>query len=330
MFIKFFDNVPKKYTREFEKYLTDFKIDCDCHAKKQKLYEDYKKNMEWISKNENVVGYSVGETSLTSLDRDKFIAMNKTKYDNSEPQIVDTINELPESIDWTMKDIKYVSPVIQQGECGACWAFTATGVVESAIAINAQKDVVNLSEQQLIDCMPSDYGNAQCEGGVVRNTIQYIKDIGVCLDDHYKYVSGVDCKQNTCLAGECKPCNLNKLNIDYRCSQGEDDLMQQLQKGPVTAIMNSSAPGLQNYTGGIFDIKDVRQRNKYIAPQHGVLVVGYGEENGEQFWKIKNTWGEKWGENGYFRIKRGDRGKIGLLGIALQNCSVTIADPKTI
>jgi hypothetical protein len=123
---------------------------------------------------------------------------------------------------------------------------------------------------------------------------------------------------------------LNKINMDYLCSKGEDDLMQQLQKGPVTAIMNSSAPGLQNYTGGIFDIPGRKKRQKYIQPQHGVVVVGYGQENGVKFWKIKNTWGDKWGENGYFRIKRGDRGHIGLLGVARQNCSVTINDPKTI
>ena len=63
--------------------------------------------------------------------------------------------------------------------------------------------------------------------------------------------------------------------------------------------MNSTPIGLQNYKSGIFDagVGETLPSN----PTHGVLVVGYGEENGKQYWKVKNTWGDKWGENGYFR-----------------------------
>jgi len=331
MFINWFK--PKS---EFDKYIDKYNIDCKCPIQREKMRKAYMKNIEWIRNSGE--DYVVGETIFTGLDRDTFKQMNKTKEDNIYPgffayyysrllrtmesDVENQIPGLPKSIDWSQK---YVSPVVEQGDCGACWSFAATGAVESAVAIKNNKDIVNLSEQHLIDCIPPDYGNDKCEGGIVRRTLQFIKEReGVCIDDDYKYVSGKDCKKNTCLAGPCKPCVLKPIQMNYECLSGEDNLIRQLQKGPVTAIINSSPLGIQNYKGGIFNIKDVITRNKFLTAQHGVLVVGYGEEYGRKYWKIKNSWGDNWGEKGYFRIQRGEGTDIGLLGVARQNCLVTI------
>jgi len=314
-----------QYTKDFQDYLTEHKVECNCPRKKEELYKAYIKNKKWIQENENKVCYKIGSTSLSTMDPEKYKHMNKTIYDDNKEEYTGAPvipKKTASSIDWSTAG--YVSPVIQQGECGSCWAFTATGAVESAYAIKKKIKVVNLSEQQMVDCMPKEYDNHHCQGGVVRSTLKYMQDHGVCLDDDYQYVSGLNCKQDTCMAGTCKDVPMEKIKMDIQCYSGEDNLMQQLQKGPVTAIINTKHIGLQHYKEGVFDFLEKETQEQYKLPDHGVLVVGYGEEDGIKFWKIKNTWGDKWGENGYFRIKRGSGDGIGLLGIARQNCGVTI------
>jgi C1A family cysteine protease len=195
----------------------------------------------------------------------------------------------PSEWDWTSKS-GYVSPVQDQGSCGSCWAFATSAGFETARVVAGNK-LVKLSEQQLVDC---DTSNSGCNGGNLTYAEKYIKSTGLVEESKYPY-AGVDqtCKDNSSWTHY----KATKYGI---ISGGEDKMADALyEHGPLPVAINANP--VQFYTGGILDPSVCAASNL----NHGVVIVGYGSENGTKFWKIRNSWGSSWGESGYFRMKRG-------------------------
>lgn len=92
---------------------------------------------------------------------------------------------LPEDVDWTNKGA--VTPIKDQGQCGSCWAFSATGSLEGLSMLNGES-LQSFSEQQLVDCSGS-YGNMACNGGLMDSAFKYVIEHGIVNENDYKYMA---------------------------------------------------------------------------------------------------------------------------------------------
>jgi len=191
-------------------------------------------------------------------------------------------------VDWVAKG--KVVGVKDQGQCGSCWAFSATGAIESAWAISGQS-LTSLSEQQLVDCAGS-FGNQGCNGGLMDYAFQYIiSNNGQASEAAYPY-RGVDssCKSQPSVA---------KISSFKDVTQGDEGaLMTALQSGPVSVAVEADQMAWQFYSGGVLDDPSCGTNL-----DHGVLLVGAGTD-GKDYWNVKNSWGTSWGEKGFIRLVR--------------------------
>jgi len=205
-----------------------------------------------------------------------------------------------------------VQNVKDQGKCGSSWAFAIVSNIESQnIVKNKFYDLY--SEQQLIDCDLLDQG---CNGGYMQNAFEYLLQNGIMKDNDYPY------------RGKDEACKFSSIRVAVKIngfyladSINEDDIKNILfQYGPLTASIVGHP--FQFYVGGIFDVesRDECDSSYNSNLNHAVTLVGYGSENGKDYWLVKNSWGKNWGEQGYFRIARGK----GICGINLEVSSVKL------
>jgi len=208
----------------------------------------------------------------------------------------------PASVDWTTKGV--VTPVKNQGNCGACWAFSTTGSIECESAIKTG-NLYSLSEQQLVDCSGSE-GNKGCSGGSMDNAFKYVmKTGGLCSESEYPY-TGTD--------GTCRQCSTMYDPISSYTDvtkQNEADLETAVASGCVSVAIEANQFAFQYYSSGVLT------GTCGTSLDHGVLAVGYGTDAGQQYWKVKNSWGASWGEDGYVLIckdcdKNGNQGECGI------------------
>ncbi len=215
--------------------------------------------------------------------------------------------ELPNEVDWVAAGA--VTPVKNQGQCGSCWSFSTTGSVEGAWFIK-QGQLVSLSEQQLVDCSVPE-GNMGCNGGLMDQAFTYIiKNGGICSEAAYPYTSGGGANGS---CHTCTPVAHISSFVDVQ-PNNETALMAAVAQQPVSVAVEADGLDWQFYMGGI--VSDACGTNL----DHGVLVVGYGTDytgQPQDYWKVKNSWGPEWGEQGYIRLARGSKfaphGQCGIL-----------------
>ncbi|XP_053970902.1 procathepsin L [Hylaeus anthracinus] len=210
--------------------------------------------------------------------------------------------ELPEVVDW--REQGAVTPVKDQGHCGSCWAFSTTGALEGQ-HFRRTGVLVSLSEQNLIDCSGK-YGNNGCQGGMMDQAFQYIKDNG-----------GVDTEITYPYEAENDKCRYNPKNSGAG-DVGFTDIPQGNEKklkaaiatvGPVSVAIDASHSSFQFYSEGVYYEPECSSEDL----DHGVLAVGYGtDEDGQDYWLVKNSWGETWGDKGYIKMARNKMNHCGI------------------
>lgn len=205
--------------------------------------------------------------------------------------------ELPAQVDWREKGA--VTPVKNQGACGSCWAFSATGSLEGQHFRKTGK-LVSLSEQNLVDCVKGD----NCGGGDYDQAFTYIKKNG-----------GIDTEKSYPYAGSNGMCFYNASSVGatdkgfVRVTRGsESALMKAIASvGPVSVAIDASRVSFQFYKHGIYNNPNCGG----IILDHAVLAVGYGDG----YFLVKNSWGADWGEKGYIKMTRDGSNQCGIANI---------------
>lgn len=194
----------------------------------------------------------------------------------------------------------YVNPIKNQGNCGSCWAFAATAVLEG-MAAKKFGHLISMSEQEIIDCAHG--GNAMaCEGGNPPAAWAFTHQSAQVKEVSYPYVSGMTGVEGTCTA---MAHNLRMISAsqDYQIIQSENDLKTALVEfGPVAIGVQASDACFMEYKGGILSPSTCACGGPM---DHAVVVVGYNTTVPEPYWIIRNSWGTAWGEQGYGRLAMG-------------------------
>ncbi|KAJ0403630.1 hypothetical protein P43SY_002445 [Pythium insidiosum] len=207
--------------------------------------------------------------------------------------------------DWTASGC--VAPVKQQGQCGSCWAFAAIAALESAYCLQGH-ELTTFSEQQVLSCDQASHG---CDGGFPADGLQYVQQQGgVCRESDYAYESGQSGVAGQCGASSCSPVQLSIREVKS-VPQSDAGLVAAVQQQPVAVGVAAGNPTWKQYKSGVVSTCASTQLD------HAVVVVGVGGSgSATPFFKIRNSWGTAWGEQGYIRLKRGvaGAGTCGVIG----------------
>jgi len=277
---------------DFQEFKTTYNRKYNSMEEEMKRYQNFRVNMQEAQRLALLNPLATfGITKFSDWSEEEIDQMLNAKVPDTSKYVVEgpgipTANP----IDWRNTP-GVIASVKDQGQCGTCWSFAAIGAVEGAWGVSGHVKVppVSLSEQELIDCSSS-VGDAgpYAIGFIIQNG-------GINSYEAYPY------------SGNCGgPCNSTLKSVkvatvkNVKCLPNggpESDILNWLQKAPMAISLAGST--LVTYKSGIMTACSDRDLN------HSVTLVGYGTQSGTDYWILKNSWGQNWGESGYFKLKFG-------------------------
>jgi cathepsin L len=279
-------------------------------VEEQARFEIFKYHLDFVNSwDAEAKGFSVGINEFADLSLDEFLSLytglkiNKTfepeKTVRAERSVQGDI------VNWVTKGA--VTGVKNQGQCGSCWSFSATGSMEGAHFLSTGK-LVSLSEQNLVDCSVAE-GNQGCNGGLMDQAFEYvIKNHGIDTEASYPYTAT---GPNAC---RFKAADVGATIRSYTdvASGSESALMTAVNGRPVSVAIDASHSSFQLYRSGVY----YEPACSASQLDHGVLAVGYGTEGSADYWLVKNSWGTSWGIRGYIQMSRNRNNNCGIATMA--------------
>ena len=272
------------------------------------IWQSAKKYVEVHNTHADVFGFRLAMNKFADLEGAEFVQLYNgyiapaTRNDSLAQKWIPPVDYVPEaSVDWRTKGV--VTQVKNQGRCGSCWSFSATGSLEGQHALKTGR-LVSLSEQNLMDCSRS-YGNHGCQGGLMDAAFRYIAaNHGIDTESSYPY----EAHNGIC---RFKTRNIGATATGHRdISRGDENALRSAVSsvGPISVAIDASKRSFQMYHSGVY--------NEYSCSStrldHGVLVVGYGTYESQDYWLVKNSWGANWGMQGYIMMSRNRRNQCGI------------------
>ncbi|KAG2248823.1 probable cysteine protease RDL6 [Brassica napus] len=284
-------------------------------GERQRRFEIFKDNLRFVDQhNAKNLSYQLGLTRFADLTVEEYRDLSSGRHDNEPIQRARRVShryvslpgdQLPESVDWRKEGA--VTAVKDQGSCSSCWAFSSVAAVEGINKI-VTGELISLSEQQLVDCNTGNYG---CDGrGYMDISFKFLinNNIGLVsqIDYPYKAVQG-NCNHNEKSANKVvKIDGYEDLPVNDEMS-----LKKAVAHQPVSVGIDKKSREFMLYKSGVYNGPCGTQLD------HAVVIVGYGSENGQDYWIVKNSWGTIWGEAGFGKMARNIQDPAGICGITL-------------
>ena len=299
--------------QEFTKWMQTHKITFNTPKEYQYRLKVYGQTDAKIkTENAKQKNYVLGHNKFSHLTEQEFIAKYtglkiSTNYKRkTTPKVKPapkTLSQSP-SVDWRTQGA--VNPVKDQGQCGSCWAFSATASIE-AVWKTSGHNLENLAEQQFVDCSTK-FGNQGCNGGLMDDAFKYLMSVaGQERTSDYPYTA----KDGVCKYSAAKA--VAKISGYADVPKNDCKTLFTFATNQVTSVA-IAANAIQSYKSGVFS-----NALCGTALNHGVAVVGYGHDNSvnKDFWIVRNSWGANWGEQGYIRMDRNVQTSTGICGICM-------------
>jgi C1A family cysteine protease len=270
------------------------------------------KNMEISKKLNETPGNKAqyGMTQFSDLSTEEFRSTYLTyKSSNRTRDVTPSMGAgatPPCSINWTQKGA--TTPIYNQGQCGSCWAFSATEQIETMFYLGGQGALTQLSMQQIVSCDTTCDG---CNGGEPYLAYRYVQSAGgIETYANYPYSSGNG------VTGSCKFdgnvfANVASWSYVSQSASGETAMANAVcNTSPLSICVDAST--WQNYRGGIVT------SNCGTQLDHCVQAVGLVQSGSPPYWIVRNQWGVTWGEQGYIYLEYG----VDMCGLALESTTV--------